>query len=209
MFAWNVVNVMARASQQNAPCTTNRRAPIETAEVWRTSHEVERSGEFFEEEIWRCTAVRAPPVVDDADLGVGFGCSSDRQAHRRWRNSSRIAVDERRRPASAEVQDADSASCSARRSASVRSSPSSSATRSRTVPSGSVVGSFRTTRPFSTRARSGAMALLYGDPSAPASTQGPIFAFAHGEPVRQGARSRAWQASMHVPIVQRPRRRPI
>ena len=49
-----------------------------------------------------------------------------------------------------------------RRSASLRSSPSSSATRSRTVPSGRVVGSSSTSLPFSTRARRGLMGLLYG-----------------------------------------------
>ena len=48
---------------------------------------------------------------------------------------------------SADFQDADRASCSARRSSSVRSSPSSSATRSTTVPSGSVVGSPTVYRP--------------------------------------------------------------
>jgi hypothetical protein len=73
----------------------------------------------------------------------------------------------RSRPASADFQDADSASCKARRSSSVRSSPSSSATRSTTVPSGKAVGSSRTRRPFSTRARSGLMRLLYGFPAIP------------------------------------------
>jgi hypothetical protein len=62
-------------------------------------------------------------------------------------------------------------SCKARRSSSVRSSPSSSTTRSTTVPSGRVVGSSRTSRPFSTRARRPHMSLLYGFPKCPASTQ--------------------------------------
>ena len=51
----------------------------------------------------------------------------------------------------------------------VRSSSSSSATRSTTVPSGSVVGSSSTSLPFSTRARRGLMALLYGFPKRPAT----------------------------------------
>src|SRR5205814_5901944 len=63
---------------------------------------------------------------------------------------------------------ADSASWSTRRSSSVRSSPSSSTTRSMTVPSGRVVGSSRMRRPFSTRARRGLMRLLYGFPPWPA-----------------------------------------
>jgi hypothetical protein len=76
----------------------------------------------------------------------------------------------RRRPASADVHDADSVSCSRRRCSSVRSSPSSSTTRSMTVPSGRVVGSSRMRRPFSTRARRGLMRLLYGFPPWPART---------------------------------------
>jgi hypothetical protein len=51
----------------------------------------------------------------------------------------------------------------------VRSSPSSSATRSTTVPSGKVVGSSRTSRPFSTRARKPLLCLQYGFPRYAAS----------------------------------------
>jgi hypothetical protein len=64
---------------------------------------------------------------------------------------------------------ADKASWRALRSWSVRSSPSSSATRSMTVPSGNVVGSSSTSRPFSTRARSGLIRQLYGFLMRPAS----------------------------------------
>lgn len=78
-----------------------------------------------------------------------------RSAHRRCRNSFRIADAGRRRPASADFQDVDSASRRARRSSSLRSSSSSSAISCRTVPSGSVVGWSRTRRPFSTRADRG------------------------------------------------------
>jgi hypothetical protein len=76
-----------------------------------------------------------------------FRCDSDGQAHRRRRSTSGISAVGRRLPVSADFQDADSASCKARRSSLVRSSPSSSATRSTTVPSGKVVGSSRTRRP--------------------------------------------------------------
>ena len=85
------------------------------------------------------------------------------------RSSSRIRDAGWRLPASADLQDVDSASFKARRSSLVRSSPSSSATRSTTVPSGKVVGSSRTRRPFSTRARRGPISLLNGIPSCSAS----------------------------------------
>ena len=49
------------------------------------------------------------------------------------------------------------------------SSLSSSATRSTTVPSGKVVGSSRTSHPFSTRARRALIWLLYGIPRCSAS----------------------------------------
>ena len=98
-----------------------------------------------------------------------FRCDSDGQAHRRRRSTSGISAVGRRLPVSADFQDADSASCKARRSSLVRSSPSSSATRSTTVPSGKVVGSSRTRRPFSTRARRGLIGPLYGIPSFPSS----------------------------------------
>ena len=87
----------------------------------------------------------------------------------RRRSSSRIADAGRSRPASADFQDVESASFRARRSSSVRSSPSSSATRSTTVPSGRLVGSSRTSRPFSTRARTGPIWLLCGFRRGPAS----------------------------------------
>lgn len=128
----------------------------------RPSNDLEPDGELDEKQTGRRAAIFSPPFVDCADLSVGLRCGGEGQAHRRWRNSSRIAEAGRPRPASADVQDADSAACSARRSSSVRSSLSSSATRSMTVPSGSVVGSSRMRRPFSTRARRGLMRLLYG-----------------------------------------------
>ena len=103
------------------------------------------------------------------DLRVRFGRGEDRQAHRRRRSSSRIRVAGWRPPASADLQDVNNASCKARRSSLVRSSPSSSATRSTTVPSGKVVGSSRTRRPFSTRARRGPIGLPYLIPRCSAS----------------------------------------
>jgi hypothetical protein len=103
------------------------------------------------------------------NLRVRFGRGEDLQAYRRRRSSSRIRDAGWRPPASADLQDVNNASCKARRSSLVRSSPSSSATRSTTVPSGKVVGSSRTRRPFSTRARRGPIWLLYGIPGCSAS----------------------------------------
>ena len=66
----------------------------------------------------------------------------------RLRNSSRMADAGRIRPSSADFHDPARASWSALRSASVRSSPSSSATRFKIVPSGRDVGTSRTSRPL-------------------------------------------------------------
>jgi hypothetical protein len=148
---------MTRPLQQNATRTGYWRLWIESAEIWRVADCVERRSQFLEEQIRRRVAIPAPPAVDFENLYVSFRCGSDREGHRLRRSSSRIADAGRRRPDSADFQDAERASCSARRSSSVRSSPSSSATRSTTVPSGKVVGSSRTSRPFSTRARRGLM----------------------------------------------------
>ena len=123
----------------------------------------------------------APPAIDCADLCVCFGCRSDRQVHRRRRSASSIAEAGWSRPPSAESQDAESASCSSRRSSSMRSSPSSSSTKSSTVPSGRVVGSSSTKRPFGTRARRGVMWLLYG----------VFWAHGKGQAARANARSAA------------------
>ena len=130
---------------------------------------VERRRQFVGEQVRRGSTISAPPILDFADLRVRFGRGDDLQAHRRRRSSSRIRDAGWRPPASADLQDVDNASCKARRSSLVRSSPSSSATRSTTVPSGKVVGSSRTRRPFSTRARRGPIWLLYGIPSYSAS----------------------------------------
>ena len=57
-----------------------------------------------------------PEYAICTDLRVRFGCGSDRQPHRRRRNSSRIADAALNRPASADFHEAVSASCNARRS---------------------------------------------------------------------------------------------
>jgi hypothetical protein len=45
--------------------------------------DIERSGHFVEEEVWRCQPIPAPPIVDCADLRVGLGRSPNLPAHRR------------------------------------------------------------------------------------------------------------------------------
>ena len=74
--------------------------------------------------------IPAPRTVNFENLDVRFRSGSNRQAHRCRRSSSKIADAGCRRPAVADSHEEDSASWSARRSSSVRSSPSSSATRS-------------------------------------------------------------------------------
>lgn len=169
--ARDVVDVIASPLQQDATCPRHWRLRIQATDLRCVSDDVERDGQFIEEQVWCSEPIPTPPVVDFDDLSVGFGCGLYRQAHRRRRSLSRIADAGRRCPASADFQDADSASCRARRSPSVRSSPSSSATRSTIVPSGRVVGSSKTSRPFSTRARRGLMWLLYGFLGCSASVQ--------------------------------------
>jgi hypothetical protein len=100
------------------------------------------------------------PVINFEDLRVGFLSDSNREAHGRRHNLFRVVDAGRSRPASDDCPEADNASCSARRSSSERSSYSSSATRSRTVPSRKVVGSSSTMRAFSTRPRRGLMCPL-------------------------------------------------
>lgn len=158
----DVVDVIPSVLEQNPAHIRDVRLPIRAADVRSVADPIERRSQFSQEEIWCGRAIGTPPIVNHADLRVRLRCGPDRQTYRRWRSSSRIAEAGRRRPASADCQDEDRASCNARRSSSVRSSPSSSATRSTTVPSGKAVGSSRTSRPFSTRARRGPMQLLYG-----------------------------------------------
>ena len=167
--ASGVVDVIASTLQQDATCPRYWRLPIQATDFRCVTDDVERCGQFVEEQVWCSEPIAAPPVVNFEDLCVCFGCGLYGQAHRRRRSSSRIADAGRRCPASADFQDADSASCRARRSSSERSSPSSSATRSTTVPSGRVVGSSRTSRPCRTCARRGLMWILYGFPGRPAS----------------------------------------
>jgi hypothetical protein len=89
-----------------------------------------RAAEFGSEQVGRGSAILAPPLVDGPDLRIRLRRGSDSQAHCRRRSSSRISPADRRLPASPDFQDAESASCKACRSSLVRSSPSSSATRS-------------------------------------------------------------------------------
>ena len=166
-----VVNVVARASEQQATHAAHR-----------------RTGDTNDQSVVRLKGVRrirsTRPGTSPAQRGdclatnfrfrglcLRFRSESNRKAHRRLRNSSKTSEAGRRRPASADFQDAESASWRARRSSSVRSSPSSSATRSITVPSGKVVGSSSTIRPLRTCALSGLISPLYGLPQSLATVK--------------------------------------
>jgi len=151
--AGDIVDVIACSFEQDTARIRYGRLPIGPPDMWRVAEQIKSCREFAGEQVGRGSAILAPPLVDGADLRISFRCGSDRQAHCRRRSSFRISSAGRRLPASADFQDAESASCKACRSSLVRSSPSSSATRSTIVPSGKVVGSSRTRRPFSTRAR--------------------------------------------------------
>ena len=142
---------------QEPTCARDRRLAVRTTEVRRSSESLAGCREFVDEQVRRGATVLTPPLVDCSELCIGFGCGADRQLHRRARNSSTISEAGRTFPSCADSHDCAKAACRARRSSSVRVSPSSSATRSTTVPSGSVVGSLRISRPFSTRARRGLM----------------------------------------------------
>jgi len=126
-----VIDVMPRLLQQNAACPPYWRLAVHAADLRGVPDDLERRAQLLEEEIGCGRPMSAPPFV-------GFGCGADRPCHRRRRSSSRISEAGRIRPASADCEDEESATCKARRSLSVRSSPSSSATSSMTVPSASL-----------------------------------------------------------------------
>ena len=177
---------------------------------------LKRRREFVGEQVRRGSTISAPPILDFADLRVRFGRGEDLQAHRGRRSSSRIRDSGRRPPASADLQDVNNASCKARRSSLVRSSPSSSATRSTTVPSGKVVGSSRTRRPLSTRARRGPIWLLYGIPRCSASrwqrrrrsARSAAAGFTHSNGIvvlQPGSRVRPFPVHRRGDVLDRPR----
>lgn len=53
------------------------------ADLRSVTNDIERGGQFVDEEVWCCEPIPAPPIVDCADLRVGLGCGPNLQAHRR------------------------------------------------------------------------------------------------------------------------------
>lgn len=133
--AWTfVVNVVPRLAQEYTTYAGDGRVSIEASDLRRVADDLEGLAGLVQKDITPGRTITAPPGINVADVCVSFWSGPDGQAHLRRRSSSRIAAAGRRRPVSADCHDAESASCSARRSSSVRSSPLSSATRSITVP---------------------------------------------------------------------------
>jgi hypothetical protein len=65
----DVVDVVARYREQEPTSARNRRAPIESADLWRVTNKVERRRELVEKQVWRCRPIATPPVVDGDESG--------------------------------------------------------------------------------------------------------------------------------------------
>ena len=128
----DVIHVISGLCEQEPSRAIYRRPTVRTANMWRLPERVEAGSKLLEEQAGRRWPVLTPSVVDLTDLRFGLGCDPDGQNHRRFRSSSTIDDAGFNRPASNDRHEAESASCRARRSFSFRSSPSSSATSSRT-----------------------------------------------------------------------------
>jgi hypothetical protein len=158
----HIIEVIPSLAQQQPAHVRYGRGAIESAEHRGACQKMESRGEFVQKQI-RCGGpVLAPPGVNFVNLCLGLRCELQQQFHRFRRRSSNTSAAGREWPDSADCQESVRASWSAWRSSGDKSSPSSSATRSITVPSGSVVGSSSWSRPFFTRACSGLMRLILG-----------------------------------------------
>src|SRR5947209_340696 len=91
--AQDVVDVIASPLQQDATRPRHWRLPIQATDLRGVTDDVERRGQFVEEQVWCSKPILAPPGVDFEDLCVCFGCGLYPQVHRRWRSLSRIADD--------------------------------------------------------------------------------------------------------------------
>ena len=162
VIAGNVVDVIARLLQQNAPvprtgdCRYRRpicgATPITSNEA--VSSWKKRSGAAFR--LLRHQSSIAP-IWTSASGVVRTGRLTAAGAVRR---ESPMPDEAGPLPPTPRTRREPRAERGARRPS--ESSLSSSATESMVVPSGRVVGSSRTSRPFSTRARRGPIRLLYG-----------------------------------------------
>jgi hypothetical protein len=136
--------VIARGSHQQPAHVRDRREAVWTPQLWSLGQQLAGARQFVRKRSGG-QPVRTPPRLDVADLELRLRRDADGERHCRRRSAMREDTG-RSRPAAADSAEAASARCSACLSASVKSSPSSSATKSMTVPSGSVVGSSRTRR---------------------------------------------------------------
>lgn len=135
-----VVNVIPARSQEYPTNIGNGGMRIVTPGQGRTVQQGERRGNFLGKQIRGGRPFPAPPAVDRAYLSCGFWGDDDARRHRRFRSSRSRSSAGRSLPALAETHAFRIARSRASRSLGMRSSPSSSTTRSKTVPSGRVVG---------------------------------------------------------------------
>ena len=150
------------SSKGSSKVGSSLRVTVASAHVWNALEQIEGSSQLFREEIGSRRAILAPPRVDSSDLVIGLGSGDYLEGHfERVRSSSTMVFAGFTRPVAADTHARRIASLSACRSSSVRSSPSSSTTSSRTVPSGKLVGSSSRSRPSFTLARMPDMLQVY------------------------------------------------
>lgn len=150
----HVIDMVSGSTQQHATNTWYTDSSVPMSDLRSAPQYLERLPELIPKEPRCSRAVLPPPRVDATNVIICFRCRDEGCGHERRRSSSRISDAGRVLPWLAVSQEAAMCSCSATRSWSLRSSPSSSATNCNTVPSGSEVASFKTRRPFTTIARS-------------------------------------------------------
>lgn len=146
----DVIDVIAALREQDSPYTGYLAHSISPPDVRSLRKECERAVELGVEEIWRRRSVRHPPSRGVKDLPICLGRSPDFRLQLRVLRTRKISSLGFVSPAAALRQDRPSASWSAARSSSSRSSSSLAIVNSTTAPSGSSVGSSRTKRPFRT-----------------------------------------------------------
>ena len=146
-----VVDVVAGGAHQHAPKLRDLAVLAPSTDAWGTGDQLDGSGQFLGEQGGLRQVVLTPPALDGADLQFRIGDNDD--LHQLRRRSLITSAAGRPLPSWACCQARRRAASRAERSLASRSSPSSSRTRSSTVPSGREVGSSITSRPSLTRAR--------------------------------------------------------
>ncbi len=151
----DIVDVKSSGAEKQPPSSLVSRGLVQPADVRALREEFDSRCKFFFEKVGRLVPVCAPPEVDMKNCEINTGRDQDLQGHfLRALSSATSSRASRPCPACASARPVASEASKARRLSSLRSSPSSSTTRSRTVPLGKEVGSSITIRPSRTTARS-------------------------------------------------------